>query len=287
MSTDLGPLRSLLFVPATRRDRFEKALLSGADAVIFDLEDGVEAGRKVDARGVLADFFDRLPPPEPAVTRLIRVNAPRSPWFLADLELVRGLRGVAGVVLPKCESADDVLVAAEAAPGGRVLPLLETARGVLQALPIASASASMPAVIIGAEDLTAELGVARTVDGEELIWPRSQVALAAAAVGAAAIDAVFVHLRAPEDLARDAVRARALGFTGKMAIHPDQVPIINTVFTPLADEIAGAERVVAAYEAAAAAGEGVVRVDDRMVDLPVVLRARRVLARAAAIKSTP
>jgi citrate lyase subunit beta/citryl-CoA lyase len=168
-----------------------------------------------------------------------------------------------------------------------VIPLLETARGVLHAGAIAGARASIPAICFGAEDLTAEIGVPRTTAGEELLFARSQVVLAATTIGAEAVDAVFVDIKAMDQLRVDAERARALGFRGKMAIHPSQIGVINDVFSPSVIEIERARRLVDAYDAAAAAGEGVLRVDDRMVDAPVVARARRLLARAAQITKSP
>ena len=272
-------LRSLLFVPGTRPDRFEKALAAGADAVIFDLEDAVEPGRKAEARGAIGGFLAAPAPDGPRPQRFLRVNPSNSRWFDDDLDLVRTLEGVDAIVLPKCESRDGVSAIAAAAVTRQVLPLLETARGILNAASIATAEPTIPALIFGAEDLTAELGIPRTIDGDELILPRSQVALAAASIGADAIDAVLIDITALDDLRRDAERGRALGFTGKMAIHPSQVPVINAVFTPSPDELARARRIVEAFDAAATKGEGVIRLDDRMVDMPVVARARRVLAR--------
>jgi citrate lyase beta subunit len=271
-------LRSLLFVPGTRPDRFEKALAAGADAVIFDLEDAVEPARKAEARRLVGEFLTAAAPAGPRPQRFLRVNPSQSHWFDDDLDLVRTLEGIDGVVLPKCEAREGVSALTAAAISRQVLPLLETARGILNAAAIASAEPTIPALILGAEDLTAELGIPRTIDGDELIFARSQVALAAATVGASAIDAVIIDITALDDLRRDAMRARALGFTGKMAIHPGQVPVINEVFTPTAEEIARARRIVEAFDAAAAKGEGVLRLDDRMVDRPVVERARRVIS---------
>lgn len=274
-------LRSLLFVPGTRPERFDKALGSGADAVIFDLEDAVEASRKDDARRMVGEFLTAAPPGGPRPRRLLRVNPSQSHWFDDDLHLVRRLEGIDGVVLPKCESREGVSALAAATVSRQVLPLLETPRGILNAASIAAAEPTIPALIFGAEDLTAEIGIPRTIDGDELIFARSQVAIAAAAVGADAIDAVIIDINALDDLRRDARRGRALGFTGKMAIHPSQVSVINEVFTPSADEIARARRIVEAFDDAATKGEGVIRLDDRMVDMPVVARARKLLARSS------
>ena len=278
----MRPLRSILFVPGNRADRFPRALAAGADAVVFDLEDGVEDGRKADARGAIAEWLAATPASRTA--RFVRVNASGSAWQAEDLVWLASVSGhIEGVVLPKAESSADIERVAALAPAGCVIPLLETARGIIGAVAIASAPATIPALLFGAEDFTAELGIPRTLDGEELLLARSQVVLAAAAIGADAIDAVFVDLAAPERLRQDAARARALGFRGKMAIHPDQVATINGVFSPSADEIARARRLIDAADTARRQGEGAFRFEDRMVDAPVIARARRVLALADAL----
>lgn len=273
----MRPFRSLLFVPGTRADRFGKAMASGADAVVFDLEDSVEPAQKARARELVGDFL--AAPADRDVMRLVRLNAATSPTFPAELEYFVAHRGFDAVVLPKAERADIVETV-----GARlkvpIVPLLETVRGILRAAEIASARADVAALLFGAEDLTAELGIARTIDGEELVLARSTVVLAAAAGGADAIDAVFTDVRDEDGLRRDCERACAVGFRGKMAIHPAQVAVIHEAFTPGAAELADARRLVDAYEAAQQAGEGVIRLDDRMVDVPVVERARRLLERA-------
>ena len=269
-------LRSILFVPGTRADRFPKAMAAGADAVVFDLEDGVEASRKADARRIIAEWLDTSEASRTA--RFVRVNSVRSTWLADDLSWLPAIAGhLDAVVLPKAESAQDVERIAAVAPSRRVIPLLETSRGIIGAAAIASARAEIPALLFGAEDLTAELGIPRTLAGDEILLARSQVVLAAATIGADPIDAIFVDFSSHDRLRQDAVRARALGFRGKMAIHPDQVEIINEVFSPTAEEIAAARRVIAADAAARAKGEGAFRLDDQMVDAPIVARARRVL----------
>jgi citrate lyase subunit beta/citryl-CoA lyase len=270
------PLRSMLFVPGTRPDRFGSAIESGADAVIFDLEDSVDPSRKAEARASVAAFLWKAPSTNASL--LVRVNGFDSPWFFEDMESVGGLESMYAVVLPKTEVPGHVGAAAQATLSGRVVPLIETARGVLHAAAIASAGASVPAMLFGAEDLTAQIGVPRTIDGDELVFARSQVVMAATSVGADAIDAVLIDIKALDDLRRDARRAKALGFRGKMAIHPSQIPTIHEVFSPSPAERARAQRIVDAYELAHAQGEGVIRLDDRMVDLPVVERAKRLLA---------
>ena len=271
-------LRSVLFVPGTRPDRFAKALAAGADAVIFDLEDSVDPARKAEARGAVATFLAR--PPETTALLFVRINATGSPWIDPDIDVVGGLDRVHAVVMPKVESAAEIEAVARRVPAGRIVPLLETARGVLHAASIAAARAEVPALLFGAEDLTAELGIPRTIEGEELTFARSQIVLAAASVGAEAIDAVVTDLGNADRLRVDALRARALGFRGKMAIHPTQVPLINDAFTPTIEEVERARHLVATFEAVHS--EGVIRLNDQMVEAPVVSRARRILALADA-----
>ena len=282
----IGPIRSLLFVPGTRQDRFAKAMHAGADAVAFDLEDSVEAGQKEKARGLIAEFLST--PPASAALRLVRFNPVPTAFGEADLAFFKDVEGVDGILLPKVETPGMLETVARvfaarvpSRPIPPLLPLLESPRAILRAADIASADAPIAALLFGAEDLTARLAIARTVDGEELLVARSQIALAAAAAGAEAIDAVFTNLDDLDALRRDGERARALGFRGKMAVHPRQVPVINDVFTPSPAEVDRARRVVEAYDAALAAGEGVTRMGNQMVELPVVERARRMLALAA------
>jgi citrate lyase subunit beta/citryl-CoA lyase len=282
----IGPIRSMLYVPGIRQDRFGKAMAAGADAVVFDLEDSVEAGQKEKARSLIADF---LAGPSTGPLRFVRFNGVHTSDGEADLEFFSGMTGFDGVLLPKVETVGLVeLVArvfARHASGGVVPPLLvmlETPAAILRAGEIATADAPVAALLFGAEDFTASLGVERTTDGEELLYARGRIALAAAAARAEAIDAVFTDLHDMEGLRRDCRRARGLGFRGKMAIHPKQIEIINETFTPTQSEVDRARRVVEAYEAARAGGQGVTTLDGRLVERPIVERARRVLALAAA-----
>lgn len=284
----LGPIRSLLFVPGIRQDRFEKAMQAGADAVAFDLEDSVEPTQKARARGLIAEFLAR--PPVSSALRLVRFNAMQSDVGREDAEFFRGVEGYDGILLPKVDTPGMLEMAARLfaarVPPRQVpplLPLLESPRAILRAAEIAAADAPVAALLFGAEDLTAQLGVPRTIDGEELVMARSQIVLAAAAVGAEAIDGVVTNLDDLAVLRRDAGRARAVGFRGKMAIHPKQVAVINEVFTPSADEVERARRVVEAFDRALASGEGVTRMGNQMIELPVVERARRTLALAEAV----
>jgi citrate lyase subunit beta/citryl-CoA lyase len=276
------PLRSLLFVPGTRRDLFAKATASGADAVVFDLEDSIRPTNKVQARHAIAEFMSGSP--RSGCSWLVRINAFGTPWIADDLEFIGRHSLIDAVVLPKTESPGQVEEVARAVLSRTVIPLLETARGILNALATVDADAVIPAVSFGAEDLTAQLGVPRTIEGLELLFARSQVVLAAAAVGADAIDTVFTNLSDAELLQQDALRARALGFRGKMTIHPKQIEVINKIFSPSSAEVDRAQRLVDAYEMAAAQGQGAIRWEDQMIDAPVVLRARRILMLAEMLR---
>jgi citrate lyase beta subunit len=280
----LGPIRSLLFVPGTRSDRFEKAMKAGADAVTFDLEDSVEPSQKERARSLIAEFLRAGN--DSQVIRLVRLNSLDTEYGQEDLAFFRDISGFDGILLPKVETPGVLEMVSRAFAGraGRpvpLLPLLESPAAILRAGDIAAADAHVAALLFGAEDLTARLAVPRTVDGEELVVARGQIVMAAAAVGAEPLDAVFVNLDDLALLRRDCERARAVGFRGKMAIHPKQVAVINEVFTPSQADIDRALRIITAFEAAQAAGEGVARMGHEMVELPVVERARRTVALAA------
>lgn len=269
-------LRSLLFVPGTRPDRFARALASGADGIVFDLEDSVDRSKKAEARAAVSAFLSQPPPTSAAL--FVRVNSADSPWHYEDMNAFRGLQAIRGIVLPKAEMPAHVAAMGQGMAAGRVVPLIETARGVLNSPEIAAAADSIPMLLFGAEDLTAQIGIPRTIDGEELMFARSQVVLAATSVGADAIDAVLIDIAALDDLKCDALRARALGFRGKMAIHPSQIPVIHEVFSPTLAEREHAQRIVDAFDSARSKGEAVIRLDDKMIDMPVVLRAKRLLA---------
>ncbi len=262
-------MRSLLFVPADRPDRFDKACASGADAVIIDLEDAVAPQNKAAARASLADWLT------PAREVLVRVNAPGSQWFADDMALTR-LPGVQGVVLPKAERAEDVAAVVQACSAG-VLPLIETARGVREA----EAIASVPGVrrlLFGSIDLQLDLGIQG--DGDELLFFRSQLVLVSRLAGIAApIDGVSTVIDDLPRLRSDAQRARSLGFGGKLCIHPRQVQTVNQAFLPGADELMWARRVLTA---AAASRGAAVQLDGQMIDRPVVLRAEAIVRTAEA-----
>lgn len=269
----MTPLNSLLFVPADRPERFAKALAAGADAVIIDLEDAVAPADKDRARAALGAWLT------PAHPVLVRINAADTPWFAADLELL-ARPGIAAVILPKAEHADDVCVASRAGGGLAVLPLIESALGFEQRQALACAD-HVERLVFGHIDFQSDLNMRCTED--ELQPFRSGLVLASRLAGIAApIDGVCTVIDDTELLQGEALRARRLGFGGKLCIHPRQVALVNRCFAPSAEEIAWAQTVI---EADARAGGAVVAVAGKMVDRPVVLRAATILREAQARRS--
>lgn len=274
MSGDLR-LRSILFVPGDRDDRFAKALGSGADAVVFDLEDAVAADRKPVARDLVARL---LSSPRGAAdpARLVRVNSTDSGLLDADLRALEGL-ALDAVVLPKAMAADLAALPAWVPP---VLAIVETARG-LRGAPELAASPRVLALALGSVDLGAELGLEPRRDGQELLLARSALVVdCAVALLRAPIDSVYTSLADLDGLAAETELGRSLGMGGKLCVHPSQVPVVNAAFTPSAERVAWARAIVHAYEAAVARGSGVVSVNGQMIDAPVVVRARSILAAA-------
>jgi citrate lyase subunit beta/citryl-CoA lyase len=256
----------MLFVPATRVDRVDKAFARGADAVIVDLEDAVPPEQKAAARAAVAALPGRA-------EVWVRCNDARTAEFVDDLALLSQLPWPAGVVLPKAENADDIHAVVAAAPDLPVLALVESAAGLLAAERLAGAGAHRLA--LGPVDYCRDLGVALGRDEQVLAYPRSVLAVVSRAYGLPApVDGPVTALGEADILESSARRARALGCGGKLCVHPDQVGPVNAAFSPSADERQWAEGVVAAT----AHGDGVFRYEGEMVDAPVVQRARDILA---------
>jgi citrate lyase subunit beta/citryl-CoA lyase len=294
-------LRSWLFVPGDSERKQARALATPADALILDLEDSVDASQRPAARARVAALLAA-----PAAARTaqlwVRVNAPASGLLREDLAGVCAQALPAGIVLPKVNGPQEILQTADQLdaleaqrhrPRGaiRVLVLAtETARGLLALPGYPAALSRSPSTLArlsgltwGAEDLSAALGALgkRAADGSLTFTyqlARSTCLLAAAALQVAAIDTVYTEFRDAAGLARELDEARRDGFSGKLAIHPDQISAINAAFTPTAAERRHAERVVAAF--AAAGNAGVASLDGQMIDRPHLLQAQRVLARS-------
>jgi len=259
--------RSYLFVPGDRPERFAKACASGAHAVIVDLEDAVAPENKAAARAAVAAW---LHPDHPVI---VRINAADTEWFHEDCALA-GRPGVAGILLPKAERLEDI-AALRAAGAPMVLPLIETAAGYDQARTLAGA-AGVQRLVFGSIDFQLDLGI--TGEDEALLAFRSGLVLASRLAGIAApVDGVSTALDDPARLAADAARARQLGFGGKLCIHPKQVQGVNAAFSPSEAEVSWAKRVL---EAAGSANGAAIAVDGKMVDRPVLLRARAILDEA-------
>lgn len=271
--SSLAVARSFLFAPGSEARKLESALAAGADAVIADLEDAVLPDEKERAR-VLA--LDVLAGGGDGCLRLVRVNAFGTPWFDDDLAAVAAAN-LDAVVLPK---ASPEAVERAASIDLPVVAIVETAGGLRRSFELAS-TPGVAALVLGAVDLGLELGLEARADGLELLHARSALVVDAAAAGARApIDKVWLDVRDLSGLERDCALARSLGLRGKACIHPDQVPVVNAAFLPSDDEVERARAVVAAFEQAATAGRGAVALDGEMIDLPVVERARRLLAEA-------
>ncbi|MBB3051409.1 citrate lyase subunit beta/citryl-CoA lyase [Prauserella isguenensis] len=254
---------SWLFVPASRPDRFGKAMEAGADVVVIDLEDAVGPGEKEAARD---DMVRHWPGGDRVV--VVRVNDLRTEHGDADLAACRRL-GPDAVVLPKTESADDVRAAAERS-GAPVLPLVETARGLVSVADITGAADTVR-LLFGSVDLALDLGVS---DDAALDTARSDLVRWSAAHGLPQpVDGVSTAIRDTGAVSRSAERALAWGFGGKLCIHPTQVPLVHAAFEPSADQLEWAERVLAVES------DGAVMVDGEMIDRPVVERARRIARR--------
>lgn len=274
-----GPLavRSLLFVPGGRPDMVGKVPRWSPDVTVVDLEDAVVPGSKDEARqAAVAAIADLAAGPGRGLTVLVRVNPPGSPYFAADMAAVAGSRA-GGVVLPKLEEAGQVsevrqILAAHGRADAILIAGLETARGVAFARELLAGG--LAAAYFGAEDYIADLGGRRTPGSQEVLYARSQVVLAARLCGVPAIDQVVVAVHDEQAFSTDAEAGRALGYTGKICLHPQQVAQAHRIFTPSPEEVAHAQAVLAAARA------GVGMVAGEMVDEVHVKMAAAVLRRA-------
>jgi citrate lyase beta subunit len=268
--TTLLTARSLLFAPADDERKLAKALAGDADAVVADLEDAVAPEAKPAARAVVGRLFAGA---DGGPLRLVRVNAAGTAFHEEDVALTNALR-LDGVVLPKAtpEAIDGL-----GEDGPPVVAIAETAQGVRLAYEVA-ARPRVVALQIGAVDLGAELGLEPRADGLELLYVRSKLVLDSVAAGIRPpFDVVHLDIGADEALDAECRLARSLGLRGKACIHPGQIAVVNRAFSPSEAEVAWAEQVVAANDAAAAEGRGVFALEGAMIDRPVVERARRVL----------
>lgn len=262
-------IKSYLFVPGNRPDRIEKALASEANAVIIDLEDAIPMSAKDKVREGVRKFL-ALHDFVKSKKVYVRINDSFTPFYEQDVRMVAEFPDV-GIMLPKTNSPEDVqMLEATTSSNQLIIPLIETAKGVLRAYEIASSSKRVKKLAFGAVDYCLDLNISISTHGQELIYPRSALVLASrAAELAPPIDTVFTSISNEAGLIEEINRAKNLGMFSKMCIHPVQLDHVNTLFGPSEEEILWAKRVVEKFEVALAEGHSAIKVDDKMIDLPV------------------
>lgn len=281
--------RTMMFVPGNNPGMLQNAGIYGADTIIMDVEDAVSVGEKDSARHLVAEAIRTISYPcEVAV----RINHISTPYGRTDLEVI--LPSHPDLIrLPMAQSADEIkeidsiITAAEKKygfePGSiNMMAAIETPKGLLQAQAIAEASPRMVAIAIGAEDFVANLKTNRSKDGSELVVARGLLVLAARAAGVQVIDTVFSDVNDDETFIAEVKRIKQLGFDGKSVINPRQIVLVHDIFAPSEKEIEKSKRILLAYEEALAKKSGVISLDGKMIDAPIVARAERVLAYAEA-----
>jgi citrate lyase subunit beta/citryl-CoA lyase len=286
--------RSWMFVPGHRQKMIDKALgLAQVDALMLDIEDGVPQQEKQNARQQIGTSLVKEREPGTTPARFVRVSAVSYEHITADLaHIVQP--GLDGLVLPKVETpqqiqlVDAILRDRERQTGitaGKIALLiaLESPRGLMNAYGIATASPRVTGLLFGAEDLGKELGLPfrREAEASELLFQRSTLVVAAAAANIQAVDGVWPDLSDPEGLKRYALQSRRLGFNGMSLIHPGQIETINQIFGPSAEDVAYCQKVIEAFDAALARGDGSIAFGGQLIDLPIVERAKRTVAFAA------
>ncbi len=289
------PFRTMLFTPGNHPRKVEKVFDAGADAVILDLEDAVAIAEKPATRAAVVAALKTRPEPRRPLS-YVRVNALSTPFAYGDLQAVVG-PWLDGIVLPKVESAAELQAAdwllaqvereAGLAEGAiDLLPIIETAKGEQALMSIATAGTRVKRLSFGAGDYTLDIGRTWSLGETELLPMRHQVVSVSRAAGLEPpVDSVFIHLREQEALEVSCRTVQGLGFQGKLCIHPGQIEAANAAFTPTADEVAYARKIVAAFEEAEAAGSASIQVEGYFVDYPIVEKARRTLSLIEAIQA--
>lgn len=296
MPTNLPPLRSQLYAPGNKVKLLEKVYTAGADAVILDLEDAVPPSEKGNARSMVEQVV-HLHAGKPGPFTFVRINDPSGPLAGEDLKAVVH-PGLAGLRLPKVESVEAVrrladwiepLEAVAGMPAGSVVFIctIETAAGLYRVFEIASAHPRVVSLSFGATDFARDLGITPGPEELELLHARSQIVLACRVAGIQPpVDTVFTRLEDDAGLERSTRQGKALGFFGRSAIHPRQVPIINSIYTPTEEEVTHAQKIVDAAKDAEAQGTGALKIGQgEFIDVAVVRRAQDVLALASKVKS--
>ena len=271
------PRRSFIFTPGLRPEMYPKALATGADIVCIELEDGIAPKDKAAARANAMKLFER-PQADDGVERVVRINSLREGFGMADVQAVLATdTPPPALMLPKVRSPDEVALLdgllTERGHDTRLHVIIETNAGLEAAWDIAQASPRIDALFFGGVDMAAELGCENA--WEPLLYARSRVVHAAAGAGLDAIDVPWLDLEDPDGMERAAVQARELGFSGKGAVHPRQIAALNAVFTPSAERIARARRIIAGFEAA---DTGLVVIDGKLIEKPVLREMHRIVA---------
>ncbi|MBO8172235.1 MAG: CoA ester lyase [Bacillaceae bacterium] len=280
--------RSWMFVPGNQPRRLEKVKELEADVIIYDLEDSVSAAGKEEARNLVAEALNH----NREKSNYVRINDVSTSWFVDDVfELA--VDTVNGFMLPKAEKADQIqyldhlLTELERKrnldPGSiAIVPLIESAAGLFHAYEVAMASGRVQRLAFGSVDYALDINAELTREGKELLYARSQLVVVSRAAGIEPpVDAVYMHVKDQDGLKKEAEMVKQLGYEGKLCIHPAQLPVVNEMFAPTPEEIAEAREIVSAYEQAVASGKGAVEVHGKMVDLPVVEKAKKIMERAA------
>lgn len=276
--------KSMLFIPGNQPGMVQNADILGAEALILDLEDAVALEEKDAARVLLEEMLAAFP-----FTRdvFIRVNPMDTPFFSQDVALCAALP-VTGILLPKATEESVRVLSGRLeelkAEHLGIFPLIESALGVEKVFDILRAAPGIRGVLLGAEDLTLDLGAVRTKGSEEIAYARSRVVMAAKALGIQAVDTPFTDVEDQEGLVKDTLAGKALGMTGKAVISPRHVEVVNRLYAPTEEEILHARRLMYAMKAAKEKGLGAFSVDGKMVDAPIIKRAERLLKAADAWK---
>jgi len=280
--------RSMLYLPGNSPNMVQDAHLYGADSILIDLEDSVVISEKDSARNLVRNALDNVDYGDIEVT--IRINPVHTDFYKDDLKVIVPGKPDA-IRVPKSESAeqikkvDEFITELEKENGIEVgsvklMPMIESAKGVREVNEIAEASSRNVALTIGGEDLATDLGVTRTKGSEEIFTSRSLVVLAAKAAGIDALDTIYSNVNDLEGLRKETELIKKMGFSGKAVIHPKQIKPVHEVFNPTEEEVREARKVVDAAEEAERKGQGAITVNGKMVDYPIVDRARKTIAYA-------
>lgn len=275
----------MLFIPGNNPSMILNGDIFGSDSIIYDLEDAVSPGEKDSARILIRNILSRGKFSD--AERVIRINSLNTDFWKKDLDEVLPI-GIDAILLPKAECKEDIYAVESYIKevGERlnidlenvsIIPLIESALGVENAFEIGQASKRISALFLGAEDLTASLGSKRTKKGDEIFYSRSRLVIAGRSAGVDIIDTPFTDVNDDEGLKIDAKFAKDLGFTGKSVISPRHIDIVNEVFTPSLEDYEYAKRVLYTIERAEKEGKGVVALDGKMIDAPIVNRAKQVI----------